>query len=68
MTISVVLATFNEEKNLPDCLESVKNLANEIVIVDGTSTDNTVAIAKKYNAKILITENICNILCSLILE
>ena len=56
-TLSVVLATYNEEKNLPDCLESVKNLADEIVIVDGTSTDQTVAIAKQYHAKVLVTEN-----------
>ncbi len=56
-TISVVLATFNEEKNLPECLESVKNFADEIIIVDGTSTDNTVAIAKKFGAKILVTQN-----------
>ena len=56
-TLSVVLATFNEEKNLPDCLESVKNIADEIVIVDGTSADKTVEIAKKFGAKILVTDN-----------
>lgn len=55
--ISVVLATFNEEKNLPECLESVKNLASEIVIVDGTSTDKTVEVAKRYNAKVYVTDN-----------
>lgn len=56
-TISVVLATFNEEKNLPDCLESVKNFADEIVIVDGTSTDKTVEIARKFGAKVVVTTN-----------
>lgn len=56
-TLSVVLATFNEEKNLSDCLDSVKGLADEIVIVDGTSTDKTVEIAKKYNAKIIVKDN-----------
>jgi glycosyltransferase involved in cell wall biosynthesis len=56
-SLSVVLATFNEEKNLPDCLESIKDLAQEIVIVDGTSTDNTVEVAKKYDAKITVTDN-----------
>lgn len=56
-TVSVVLATFNEEKNLPACLDSVKNLADEIVIVDGTSTDKTVEIAKKYGAKVIVTDN-----------
>ncbi|HYK07947.1 MAG TPA: glycosyltransferase family 2 protein [Candidatus Eisenbacteria bacterium] len=56
-TVSVVLATFNEEKNLSDCLESVQNFADEIIIVDGSSTDNTVEIAKKFGAKVTITEN-----------
>lgn len=56
-TLSVVLATYNEEKNLPSCLLSIKDLADEIVIVDGTSLDKTVEIAKKYNAKIKITTN-----------
>ncbi len=55
--LSVVLATYNEEKNLPDCLDSVKELADEIVIVDGTSTDKTVEIARKYGAKITVTDN-----------
>jgi glycosyltransferase involved in cell wall biosynthesis len=56
-TLSVVLATYNEEANLPGCLDSVKDLADEIIIVDGSSTDKTVEIAKKYNAKIKVTTN-----------
>jgi glycosyltransferase involved in cell wall biosynthesis len=56
-TISVVLATFNEEKNLADCLHSVVEFADEIVIVDGTSTDKTVEVAKQFGAKIHITDN-----------
>src|SRR5579859_492717 len=55
--LSVVLAVFNEEKNLEACLSSIKDIAAEIVIVDGSSTDQTVAIAKKFNARILITDN-----------
>lgn len=55
--ISVVLATFNEEKNLKNCLDSVKSLASEIVIVDGGSTDKTLSIADKFNAKIIKTNN-----------
>lgn len=57
MKLSVVLATFNEEHTLSDCLESVRDICDEIVIVDGTSTDKTVEIAKKYGAKIYITDN-----------
>jgi glycosyltransferase involved in cell wall biosynthesis len=55
--LSVVLATYNEGKNLASCLDSVKGLADEIVIVDGTSSDNTVKIAKGYGAKVLIKDN-----------
>ena len=55
--ISVVLATFNEEKNLRDCLESVKDLAWEIVVVDGGSKDKTVEIAREFNARIIQTNN-----------
>jgi len=55
--ISVVLAVFNEEDNLADCLESVKSLADEIVVVDGGSVDKTVEIAKKFKAKIIETDN-----------
>ena len=36
-TVSVVLATYNEEQNLPECLESVKDLADEIIIVGETN-------------------------------
>ncbi|WP_051015878.1 tetratricopeptide repeat-containing glycosyltransferase family 2 protein [Melioribacter roseus] len=50
LTLSMIVK--NEEKYLKDCLESVKNLVNEIVIVDTGSTDNTVSIAKEYNAKV----------------
>ncbi|MCL4385607.1 MAG: glycosyltransferase family 2 protein [Cyanobacteria bacterium] len=57
MKISVAIATFNEEKNLGDCLESVKDLADEIIIVDGGSVDKTIEIAKKYGAKVIITHN-----------
>lgn len=58
--LSVVLATFNEEKNISDCLDSIRNLADEIIVVDGSSTDKTVEIAKKYGAKVCITDNPSN--------
>lgn len=56
-SLSVVLATYNEEANLAGCLDSVKDIADEIIIVDGTSTDKTVEIAKKYGAVVKITTN-----------
>ena len=42
----------NEEKFLEGCLQSVKDLVNEIIIVDIGSTDNTKKIAEKFGAKI----------------
>lgn len=55
--LSVVLATRNEERNIGRCLESVKGLADEIVIMDERSSDRTVEIAKGYGAKIYDTEH-----------
>jgi glycosyltransferase involved in cell wall biosynthesis len=56
-TLSLVVATYNEENNLPRCLESVGSLADEIIVVDGGSLDNSVEIAKKFNARIISTSN-----------
>lgn len=55
--LSVALAVHNEETNLSDCLKSVKNIADEIVIVDGGSTDKTLNIAKSFDAKVIQTNN-----------
>jgi len=55
--LSVVLATFNEEKNISACLSTIKNIADEIIIVDGSSTDKTVTIAREFGAKVIITDN-----------
>jgi len=57
VTLSVAVAVFNEEENLDSCLRSVVSVADEIVVVDGGSTDKTVEIAKKYTAKIIRTTN-----------
>lgn len=52
MKISACVITKNEEKNLPTCLESVKSIVSEIIVVDTGSTDRTVDIAKSYGAKV----------------
>ena len=51
-TISACLIVKNEERFLPNCLKSVKNAVDEIVVVDTGSTDNTVNIAKEFGAKV----------------
>lgn len=49
--LSVFLITKQEGANLRACLESVKGLADEIVILDSGSTDDTLKIAAEFNAK-----------------
>lgn len=54
MSLSVCIITLNEETNLGRTLESVKGLADEIIVVDSGSTDSTVAIAQSFGAKISV--------------
>lgn len=46
--ISAVIITFNEEKNIGRCLTSLKDVADEIIVVDSFSTDNTQQICKDF--------------------
>lgn len=48
--VTILILTKNEELNLPDCLESVKDFAKRCVVVDSYSTDRTKEIALKYGA------------------
>ncbi|HLK31025.1 MAG TPA: glycosyltransferase family 2 protein [Puia sp.] len=50
MKISVTIITKNEEKNIGDCIDSVKQFADEIIVVDSFSSDATVDIALKKGA------------------
>jgi glycosyltransferase involved in cell wall biosynthesis len=58
VTLSVVLITHNEERNLPRTLESamplVRDRKGEIIVVDSGSTDRTVEIAQSYGAKVFV--------------
>lgn len=51
-TISVALIVKNEAKMLDKCLKSIESLADEIIVTDTGSTDNTIETAKTYGAKI----------------
>ena len=51
--LSVVIITLNEENNLGRCLASVQAIADEIVVVDSYSTDNTPAIAASFGARFI---------------
>lgn len=55
--LSIAIATYNEEKKLKRTLESVYEWTDEIVILDGNSTDKTVEQAKKFTDKIFFHEN-----------
>lgn len=52
MKISALILTFNEECNIRNCLESIRDL-DDILVVDSGSTDQTCAYAKEYGARIL---------------
>lgn len=54
-TISVTIITLNAASHIEDCLHSVQ-WANEIIIIDSGSTDNTIEICKQYTSKIYITD------------
>src|SRR5207247_7518533 len=50
--LSVCLIVKNEEKFLPQCLESIRDIAEQIVVVDTGSTDRTIEMAKKFGAEV----------------
>jgi len=52
MNISVIILTYNEDMNIERCLNSIKDLASEIIIVDSQSTDKTLDICEKYGCRI----------------
>lgn len=50
--ITAVILTFNEEKNIRQCIDSIKGICKRIVVIDSYSTDGTVDIAKQMGADI----------------
>lgn len=57
MTISAIILTYNEEARLRDCLASA-TWCDEIVVVDGYSTDNTVAMAREFTDKVFLSDRL----------
>jgi glycosyltransferase involved in cell wall biosynthesis len=53
-SISAVILSKNSEKKIEKCLISLKGWADEILLVDGGSTDKTHDIAKRYGAKVYL--------------
>src|SRR5262249_40120835 len=51
--VSVLIAVRNEERNLPRCLEGIRDWAGEVVVVDSQSSDRTVDVAKSFGATVL---------------
>lgn len=52
-SLSVLILTFNEQQHIERCINSVKDIADDIFIIDSYSTDKTVEIAKNMGAKVL---------------
>ncbi len=54
MKITANIITLNEEHNIKDCIDSLKSVCDEIIVVDSNSTDTTVDIARSLNAKVVV--------------
>ncbi|MGI9595237.1 MAG: glycosyltransferase family 2 protein [Acidimicrobiales bacterium] len=57
-TVSVVIPTLNEAKNLPHVLPGVPTWVHEIIVVDGGSSDGTVEIAKELRDDVVVIEDL----------
>ncbi|MBN2669220.1 MAG: glycosyltransferase family 2 protein [Bacteroidales bacterium] len=51
--LSAVIIAFNEERNIKRCLHSLQGVADEIIVVDSYSVDNTASICEKHGAKVV---------------
>lgn len=51
-TLAVIILTRNEEANITDVVANAKQCANEVLVVDSGSTDNTVSLAEQHGARV----------------
>lgn len=56
-TLSAIIICMNEEDRIIPCFESIKDIADEIIVFDSGSTDKTVEIARRYTDKVWVTED-----------
>lgn len=52
MTLSVIVLTWNEARHIRECLESVRGFADELLVMDSGSTDQTVSLARAAGARV----------------
>lgn len=50
--VTAIILTFNEERNIRDCLDSIIELTDQIIVVDSYSTDDTLNILKEYSVEV----------------
>ena len=51
--LTVIILTKNEEEVIADCLDSVRDISDEVLVVDSGSEDRTPDIAEKFGAKVI---------------
>ncbi|MCF7897634.1 MAG: glycosyltransferase [Candidatus Omnitrophica bacterium] len=56
--VSVVIIAKNEGKRIGDCVKAVSDWADQVLVIDDKSTDNTKHIAESLGAKVLVKEMI----------
>ena len=60
-SIAAIILTYNEEKHISRCINSLKNICEEIFVIDSFSKDRTVEIAKEAGAQVTKSlEKLCD--------
>ncbi|MCF8430157.1 MAG: glycosyltransferase family 2 protein [Bacteroidia bacterium] len=56
MKLTVAIITYNESQNIKRCIQSVKSIADDIIVIDSFSTDNTVELANELGARVVLQQ------------